>query len=178
MKLIALTGPKKVGKSTVANAIADLADEETHILSFADPMRSMLLALGVDLSRLHDQSLKEKKIDGIGKSARQLMQSLGTGWGRDMVDENIWLWSMQKRIERSKADGAALVIIDDCRFDNEALWVTQQQGSVIRLARDGFEYGDDNHESEQPIRFQHLNALIDASDEDAAARVILKIIKC
>ena len=30
---------------------------------------------------LHDQSIKEKEIAGIGKSARQLMQTLGTDWG-------------------------------------------------------------------------------------------------
>jgi len=176
MKILALTGPKMVGKSTVANAIADAADVPTHIMSFADPMRSMLLALGVDMINLHDQSIKEKEIAGIGKSARQLMQTLGTDWGRNMVAQDIWLWSMQKRIEKSKADGARLIVIDDCRFDNEALWVNQQKGKVVRLARDGFEYGSDNHESEQPIRFKHMDAMIDASDEDAAARIILKII--
>ena len=31
MKLIALTGPKQVGKSTVATAIADTLDTETHM---------------------------------------------------------------------------------------------------------------------------------------------------
>ena len=165
-----------VGKSTVANAIAEAAEVETHILSFADPMRSMLQAMGVDLLHLHDQSLKEKKIEGIEKSARELMQTLGTGWGRNMISESIWLWAMQQRIERAKKEGARLVVIDDCRFDNEAIWVNQQQGKVVRLSRDGFEYGSDNHESEQPIRFQHMDAMIDASDDEAAARVILKII--
>jgi hypothetical protein len=165
-----------VGKSTVANAIAEAAEVETHIISFADPMRSMLQAMGVDISHLHDQSLKEKKIEGIEKSARELMQTLGTDWGRNMISESIWLWAMQRRIERAGKEGAGLVVIDDCRFDNEALWVSEQQGKVVRLARDGFEYGSDNHESEQPIRFQHMDAMIDASDEEAAARVILKII--
>ena len=70
-----------VGKSTVANAIAEAAEVETHIISFADPIRSMLQALGVSLSNLHDQLLKEKSIEGIGKSARELMQKLGTDWG-------------------------------------------------------------------------------------------------
>ena len=176
MKIIALTGPKMVGKSTVANAIAEAANMETYILSFADPMRSMLQALGVDISNLHDQSLKERKIEGIGKSARELMQTLGTDWGRNMINEGIWLWSMKMKIKRAEAEGVRLVIIDDCRFDNEAIWVNQQQGKVVRLSRDGFEYGSDNHESEQPIRFQHMDAMIDASDEEAAARVILKII--
>ena len=165
-----------VGKSTVANAIAEAAEVETHIISFADPIRSMLQALGVSLSNLHDQLLKEKSIEGIGKSARELMQKLGTDWGRNMIAEDIWLWAMQRRIERAKQEGARLVVIDDCRFDNEALWVNQQKGKVVRLARDGFEYGSDNHESEQPIRFQHMDAMIDASDDEAAARVILKII--
>ena len=87
MKLIALTGPKQVGKSTVATAIADTLDAETHILSFADPMRAMLQAMGVDLLSLVDQSKKESPIAGIGKSPRHLMQTLGTDWGRGMIDQ-------------------------------------------------------------------------------------------
>ena len=71
MKIIALTGPKMVGKSTVANAIADAADVPTHIMSFADPMRSMLQALGVRYDSTA-RSIYERKSRSLG-----LVKALG-----------------------------------------------------------------------------------------------------
>ena len=93
MKIIALTGPKQVGKTTVANAIANYLDPFIHsqVVSFATPMRAMLLAMGIDESNLNNPSLKETPIEGINKSARQLLQTLGTDWGRNMINDNIWL---------------------------------------------------------------------------------------
>jgi hypothetical protein len=172
MKLIALTGPKQVGKSTVATAIADTLDAETHILSFADPMRAMLQAMGVDLLSLVDQSKKESPIAGIGKSPRHLMQTLGTDWGRGMIDENIWLWSMQHRIDIAKEQGAQVIVIDDCRFDNEADFITNQGGTVVLLRRDGIDYGSDSHASEQPIDFFKISICCDVEDENAASRIV------
>ena len=65
MKIIALTGCKMVGKSTVAQAIADESDKAVHIISFADPIRAMLRAMGVRPENLNMQSLKEEKISGL-----------------------------------------------------------------------------------------------------------------
>ena len=176
MKLIALTGPKQVGKSTVARAIQDsLAVQDfvdTDILSFADPMRAMLKAIGVDNSSLVDQTKKESPIEGIGKSARYLMQTLGTDWGRNIIDENIWLWALQNRIELVRKNGAEVVVIDDCRFDNEAKWVKDNGGLVVRLTRSGIEYGVDSHESEQAV--ESFDISIDAGDEHEAARRIVE----
>lgn len=174
MRIIALTGPKQVGKSTVATAIADSLDVESHILSFADPMRAMLQAMGVDLLSLVDQSKKESAIDGIGKSARYLMQTLGTEWGRGLISEGIWLWSMQHRIDLSREQGAEVVIIDDCRFDNEASWVLENEGDVILLNRDGIEYGSDLHSSEMSIDLNLISMSLDAGDEHKAAARILE----
>ena len=173
MRIIALTGPKQVGKSTVATAIADSLDVETHILSFADPMRAMLQAMGVDLLSLVDQSKKESPIAGIGKSARYLLQTLGTEWGRGLISEDIWLWSMQHRIDLSREQGAEVVVIDDCRFDNEADWIINEGGIVVLLSRDGFKYGSDNHASEQAIDFLKITICCDAEDENLAASRIL-----
>jgi len=174
MRIIALTGPKQVGKSTVATAIADTLDEQTHILSFADPMRAMLQAMGVSLSNLVDQRYKEQDIEGLGKSARYLMQTLGTEWGRGMIDENIWLWAMKRRIEVAEEQGADVVVIDDCRFDNEADWIVNEGGIVVSLTRDGISYGSDSHASEQPVDFLKVTISCDAGDENAAAERIIK----
>jgi hypothetical protein len=174
MRIIALTGPKTVGKTTVANAIADNVDKIVYIMSFAEPMRAMLESIGVESINLHHPSLKESPIEGLGKSARELLQTLGTEWGRGMVGENIWLWAMSKKIEEAKSDGVDIVVIDDCRFDNEADWVSNLGGSVIRLERDGHEYGEDGHASEQPIDESKIDLTCDASDEYKSAEKIIE----
>ena len=74
IKLIALNGAKTVGKSTIANALAALSDDVV-IVSFATPIRAMLEAMGVDQHNLN--VAKEEPIEGLGKSARQLLCSLG-----------------------------------------------------------------------------------------------------
>ncbi len=174
MKIIALTGPKQVGKTTVANAIADFADPfiHTRILSFASPMRAMLLAMGIDEKYMNNPSLKETPIDGIKKSARELLQTLGTDWGRNMVHENIWLWAIKKKLECAEKEGAEFAIIDDCRFDNEAMFIKSLNGMVVRLKRKGYEYGSDNHASEKPVA-HGIDFICDATDAKEACERIL-----
>ncbi len=177
MKIIALTGCKMVGKSTVAQAIADESDKAVHIISFADPMRAMLQAMGVRPENLNMQSLKEEKISGLGKSARYLMQTLGTEWGRGMIANDIWLWAMQHQIELEKEAGAEIVVIDDLRFENEADWITSVGGYVVRLKRDGYNYGFDPHSTEKPLPIHKTDLTYDASDEDDAAKTILSLVE-
>ena len=150
-KLIAFNGAKTVGKTTIAKALAALSDDVV-IVSFATPIRAMLEAMGVDRHNL--DVAKEEPIDGIEKSARQLLCTLGTDWGRNMVANEIWIWAMQRQIQKV-IDGAnnpddLVIVIDDCRFSNEAVMVRQMDGCVVRLLRDGIEY-DSNHASEQPL---------------------------
>lgn len=173
MKIITLTGCKMVGKSTVANAIADEYDGSAYILSFADPIRAMVSAMGIESKYLTDQRYKEEEIQGLNKSARYLMQTLGTEWGRGMVAQDIWLWAMSKKIEEAKAEGAGIVVIDDLRFENEAKWAKQVGAIVVRLLRDGYDYGNDSHSSEQPIPKQYIDFTQDAADEYQAATNIL-----
>jgi hypothetical protein len=90
-----------------------------------------------------------------------------------MIDENIWLWAMKHRVEQAQMDGAKVVVIDDCRFDNEASWVLNAGGIVVSLFRDGIEYGSDSHASEQPIDSKKVTIICDAGDDYAAAERII-----
>ena len=175
MKIIALTGPKQVGKTTVANAIANYLDPFIHsqVVSFATPMRAMLLAMGIDERHLNNPSLKETPIEGINKSARQLLQTLGTDWGRNMINDNIWLWAMQRQLKFAEMGNAEYAIIDDCRFENEARCVKSLGGIIVRLKRVGFEYGTDPHESERPIA-HGIDFICDATDAQEASERIVK----
>jgi len=176
IKLIALNGAKTVGKSTIANALAALSDDVV-IVSFATPIRAMLQAMGVDQHNLN--VAKEEPIEGLGKSARQLLCSLGTEWGRQMANEDVWLWAMQQQIQKL-IDGAAnpedlVVVIDDCRFANEAKWVRKVGGDIVRLTRDGITYSGD-HSSEQPLPDDLIDWEFDAGGVQNCIKNIVQLI--
>ena len=169
-KIIALTGTKTVGKTTIAKAAQAWAIN-SRIVSFATPIKEMLWQMGVPYESLNGKD-KEAIIEPIGKSGRELMQSLGTEWGRQLIDENIWVFAMQKQVERINED---IIIIDDLRFPNEANWVLVNRGIIIELKRDGVECND-NHSSEQPLPKQFITQSIDTTNlEDGINKVIDEI---
>ena len=169
MKIIALTGPKGVGKTTIAKEIEANNWERSAIYSFADPIRRMLRSI-VPESTLRDPEAKEQPIDWLGgKSPRQIMQTLGTDWGRKMISDDIWLQVMRRTIKEQPFDVA---IIDDCRFENEMELVHEMGGKVYRLYRDGVSYTGE-HESERKL--PKVDYSIDVSDVQEAAKAIEQI---
>ncbi|AKA60281.1 putative deoxynucleotide monophosphate kinase [Verrucomicrobia phage P8625] len=169
-QIIALTGAKGVGKTSIATEIESRDWPDRCILSFADPLRRMLAQL-IPMPLMTDPTQKEQPLEWMGgKSPRQLLQSLGTDWGRDMVSETIWIDAMRRMI----ADQTfGTIIIDDCRFENEAQMVRDMGGIVIGLEREGVNYTGE-HVSENPIK---ADAIIDATFIDCAADAIDQIIE-
>ena len=169
-KIIALTGSKTVGKTTIAKAAQAWA-VNSKIVSFATPIKEMLWQMGVPYESLNGKD-KEAIIEPLGKSGRELMQSLGTEWGRETINEHIWVFAMQKQIERMSEE---IIIIDDLRFPNEANWVLVNNGIIIELKRDGIECND-NHSSEKPLPKQFITQSIDTTDlEEGINKVIDEI---
>ena len=111
MKLIALNGAKTVGKTTIAKALKS-KNANVKIISFAKPLRDMLRAIGVEDRYLNVD--KEELIPGINKSAREMLCTLETEWGRDMIDQSIWLWAMDKQIKNvvENSESVEELIID------------------------------------------------------------------
>ena len=134
------------GKSTVANMTWDFKK-----ISFASPMRefcaNLLSALGHDgVVLLRDRDKKEEKIAEIGVSPRQMMQTLGTEWGRSCIHPELWRMVAAGAVEQQQKLGRD-VVIDDVRFPNEAEMVHRLGGELWLVDRPGVVY-EGEHASE------------------------------
>jgi hypothetical protein len=140
--LIGIAGPKRSGKTTLAEGLCKVFSLEHH--SFAGPIRAFVAnILGYTLEGL--ELRKEEPVVWLdGKTPRQLMQTVGTEWGRVTVHDDLWVRSLLARVP---AEGA---VISDVRFPNEAEAILAAGGIVIQLSRPGTGEGD-GHASEVPL---------------------------
>ena len=175
--IIAFTGARGVGKTSVANELVQNGKADYVIESFATPIKDMLRAMGLTEHFINDPQGKQEPIPWLnGVSGRELMQTLGTSWGREMVADDVWLRAMNQRLIKYISTDQ-IILIDDLRFDNEAEFIVRQGGYIISLTRDGIEYTNE-HSTETPISSDYLslNDSIDAGDLTKAREVIETLI--
>jgi hypothetical protein len=122
--------------------------------ALADPLRSMLGTLlsdaGLDYAHLFERHLKEREIPELGISGRRLMQTLGTEWGRQLRPD-FWLRIAELALGLHAGSSPIhdRIVITDVRFPNEAAWIEQHGGYVVRVVRAAEPV--DRHESELHI---------------------------
>jgi hypothetical protein len=139
MRIIALIGPKRSGKTEVAKI---LRMHGFTCVKFAQPLKDMILSLPGITKEHVEEDLKDLPCDVFnGKTVRHAMQTLGTEWGRNCIDQDIWLSLWKEKIK-----GEQFVVVDDCRFANEADAVRDMGGEVWEIKREGRSY--DGHSSE------------------------------
>jgi hypothetical protein len=127
--IIGLCGAAGAGKGSVANVL--VTKYFFSEIAFADPLYQMISTVtGLTVEQLHDRAVKEAAIGWLGKSPRQLLQTLGTEWGRGMVADDLWV-----RLAMRRAREHGDTVITDVRFDNEAEAVLAGGGEVWQVAR-------------------------------------------
>jgi hypothetical protein len=115
-RIIGVSGQAHSGKDTVSNYLAD----KHHFwrYAFASPVKDALkCALRIEARYFEDPDLKEAVIDGLNVSPRQLMQTFGTDWGRDMIRKDLWILVAEERTKHipQKFD----LVFTDVRYENE-----------------------------------------------------------
>lgn len=150
MRLIGIAGPARAGKDTLASYLLDNLSDDWSRSSFADPLKEMLRAIGVDCS----DDKKAVVSDDYGVTPRHMMQTLGTEWGRHMIDGDIWVKAF------ARMNAGKCVIVPDVRFENEAALVREHGVLIHLVGRGGIE---GNHVSENPIAFMPGDIVIDNS---------------
>lgn len=136
--LIGLCGAAGAGKNTVAELLADSDGCQFLQVAFADPLYECVSTItGLPVDKLKDRSVKETAIPWLGKSPRQMLQSMGTEWGRNTIHDEIWIRITMERIKPELACGRS-VVITDVRFDNEAQAILAAGGEVWKVTRPGW----------------------------------------
>ena len=158
MKIIALAGPAGSGKSLAAKVIEDtvgeiLSSDDICSHSFAHPLKLgvefMLYgadALGVDVDAF-DQADKLVQIKHLGLCRRELWQLMGTEVCRSM-EADFWIHVAELWLDDLEFH---YCVIDDCRFENEAVWIRRYPGRIIHINRPNNPIKVPPHASEKGI---------------------------
>jgi len=128
--VIGVAGLARSGKDTLVNFIL-AARGHGYRYGFADPIKRMLLALNIDCTDPFWVGNKEAVIPALGVSLRRLMQTLGTEWGRELINPDLWVILAKQAL----LDNGPGMLISDVRFENEASWIRAAGGRIIHIRR-------------------------------------------
>ena len=172
-KIIIGLGYKKCsGKDTCANFIKEYIENNTSYkvkkYSFADILKySVAIKFALpEIALLNDQDFKIKQCLNFCKIGnniyskcpenvseelvepitwRNILQLEGE-YTRNLYGEDFWINRLQDAINNSDAD---IIIIPDVRYKNEAEWVKNNKGFLLKVHRDIID--NDNHVSETEL---------------------------
>lgn len=123
--VIMISGKQGSGKSTLSKNLARTLSvgelKTVELLKFAGPLYEMQEAVR-SVAKTYGIAMPEK--DGL------LLQWLGTEWGRNVRGTEVWVNALKYKAENSRAD---IVIIDDCRFENELNAFDNTRAQVIKI---------------------------------------------
>lgn len=169
VRLIGLTGRKRSGKDTFAQALVEVGFRQ---VAFADPLRQAVAGLDPIVGF-------EERVDEFGfrvvepirfrtaverygyeeakdrfPEVRLVLQRFGTE-GIRRIDPGFWMRLARERILASETP----LVFTDCRFPNEADMIRSEGGKVIRIDRPGLP-DDDTHPSETALADYPVDAVI------------------
>ena len=141
MLLVGIAGAARSGKNTAATVILNHLGAGWGQDSFGRPLKEMLNTIGVDTG----DNYKDLPANQFGVSTRHMMQTLGTEWGRNMIDPDLWV-NIFANMNRGRK-----LVVPDVRFENEAKLVREHGLLIHIIGRGGVPGG---HVSEKPIQMR------------------------
>ena len=168
--IIGISGLKQSGKDTVGAMINYLTNNKFELKMFAQkPKEIVSLLTGCNIRDLENDEFKNKLIEGIwgDLTYRQLLQKVGTDFGRDMIQPNIWVDDIMKDYKMQYISGGIGMfhdprphykpigfpnwIITDVRFINEIEAIKRNKGIIIKVTRTDNSKFEDLHKSENEL---------------------------
>lgn len=118
IKIVAINGKAQSGKSTMAKILVhEFGYKE---FSFAEPIRKFVSEV-CGFRSLEDLEFSKTVPQEIlnGQTPRFAMQTLGTEWGRNLINVQIWTMLVRNKIKACMEEGNFRFVISDLRFDSE-----------------------------------------------------------
>lgn len=174
MTMIGFTGRAGSGKTHLAEYMC--SNYLAHPVAFADPLKLMVFPIATmlaggdeDLIRSYMEEGKDKKMPKINCSARDLYRQIGDIMRYHNPDAFVHLTELKVNLVRQiyqtkmgRLDFEVPIIVTDIRYENEAQWVRDQCGVIIRINRpDDKLRVTHKHSSEQGIPNSYVNFEID-----------------
>ena len=144
--IVGISGKKRSGKDTAAEILTENYGFESY--SLADPMKEAARAIFMFGDEQLYGDRKEKVDEFWDLSPREVLQNFGTDLFREKFGEEVWLDSMERRLSFYLPEK---VVIPDIRFPNEADWVKNMGGEVVRIDASERLESDDDHASETAL---------------------------
>ena len=180
MFIIGVAGKAGSGKDTIAEILGVFAGATR--VAFADPIKQALNAIfGWTMEQWSDREWKERPLKSVGKSPRQLAQTLGTEWGRGQ-DPMFWVRALEDRLDSAVdlREHIHILVIPDVRFEDEADWVRARGGLMVHVVRPGADgkVGEQNHSSEAGVKIAPGDVRIfnDGAKEELTFKVSRQIV--
>jgi len=172
MKIIALSGKKSSGKTTIAYLIKDIIlrknpNADIHIISWADSLKEEVCkACGISHNYLEEHKA----------NFRLILQGWGTDFRRILNGEDYWKNLTFKKLLTLSDE--AIVIVPDTRFLNEANAIKKVGGYLWRIVRREVYNLNDTHVSETELdSFKEWDCIIEnnASIAELKGTLICKV---
>ncbi|NCA22271.1 MAG: hypothetical protein EBS86_14175, partial [Crocinitomicaceae bacterium] len=175
--IIGLNGLAGSGKDTIADFLVEYYNFKK--LSFATVLKHIIAIIfswnREKLDGLTEQDrLWRETTDEWWSSAlnipnftpRYAMQNIGTNLFRHHFNNNIWILSMQRKIEIFLQSKKENIVITDCRFENEIEFVKKIGGIVVLVKRNTSQVSKMTHESERETDTQDAILYNNGSKDD------------
>jgi len=131
---IGLIGKAGAGKSTIAKYLVE--NDGFIELAFADQIKDAVRAATSFIDWVDFG--KEEVHPAIGKSFRQLCQTLGSEWGQEKAHPDLWIMNLLHRMETLLENPRYQdrFVVSDCRFVSEAQALRSRGFILIRVQND------------------------------------------
>jgi hypothetical protein len=159
--IIGLLGKAGSGKTTVANWLRDSYGAQKF--SYAAPLKEMARRIyGLSDAQLFGTQEEKETIDPRhGKSARQLLQFLGTDVCRDVLGADVWV-----NAAMSSLRNGITWVCDDLRFPNEAIVIQKRGGVVVKLICPDRPSNDNGEHASEQVDNVPFNYVIESRRAD------------
>lgn len=128
--LIAVSGKLGSGKDYIAeNLLLPLISTTVSKMAFADHIKINVASQDPNVS------LRQCLEGAKSTELRRKLQIAGTENGRGLYGPDIWVSTLENwiRLRRLRDKTPDVVLVTDCRFPNEAKWIEDNGGLLIRV---------------------------------------------